>query len=166
MSRLFIAAYPPPEVVAAIEELPRPTMAGVRWVPVDQWHLTLRFLGEVDEGAATAALALLGDQPPAQVELGPFVSRLGRDVVCLPAQGLDPLARAVAAATGAIGEPADPRPFAGHLTLARLRNRGTCGLAGERFAASFEVRELSLVRSWLTPDGATHEVLAVHRLVG
>lgn len=166
MSRLFIAAYPPPEVVAAIDELPRPTMTGVRWVPVDQWHLTLRFLGDADEGEAAAALAAVGPQPPAQVELGPFVSRLGRDIVCLPARGLDSLARAVVAATEDIGEPADPRPFAGHITLARLRNRGTCGLAGERFAASFEVRELSLVRSWLTPQGANHEVLAIHQLIG
>ncbi len=163
MSRIFIGIYPPAEVADAIRELPRPETTGVRWVPEHQWHITLRFFGNADEPDAVAAfdrIDLADFADTVALELGPYVSRLGRDVVCIPALGLDALAARVAATTGEVGEPPNPRPFAGHLTLARLRGRGTCGLAGERFAAGFPVRELALVRSTLGPDGATHETIA------
>lgn len=162
MARLFVAAHPPPEVVERIAALPRPASAGVRWVPPERWHVTLRFLGEADEAGAAAALAGLG-APRATARLGPAVSRLGRDVLCLPVAGLDDLAAAVVAATAGVGEPPEPRPFAGHLTLGRVRGR-SCGLAGTRFAATFEVGEVALVRSVLGPGGATHAVVATRAL--
>ena len=52
VARLFIAVYPPPEVVASLAALPHDGDAGVRWVPPDQYHVTVRFLGsaDVDDG--------------------------------------------------------------------------------------------------------------------
>lgn len=166
MSRLFIGVYPPPDVVDQLRSLPREEMSGVRWVPEEQWHITLRFLGNADEGEAVAAFDDLGGHPEVIAELGPHISRLGRDVVCIPAGGLSSLAAHVARVTADVGEPVDPRPFAGHLTLARIRGRGTCGLAGERFEASFPVGELVLVRSTLGPTGARHEQLASRPVAG
>jgi len=164
VSRLFIGIYPPVDVVDAIRELPRPEMTGVRWVPEDQWHITLRFLGNADEPDALAAFERIGHHPAVTAEMGPYVSRLGRDVVCIPGHGLASLAALVGRETADVGEPPDPRPFAGHLTLARLRGRGTCGVAGERFAASFPVTELALVRSTLSSSGAEHETIATRSL--
>jgi RNA 2',3'-cyclic 3'-phosphodiesterase len=143
-------------VLDAIERLPRPDEPGVRWVPRAQWHVTLRFLGTTDVAAAVAALGSLR-AAPAQVRLGPRVSRLGRAVVCLPAAGLAELAAAVAEVTADVGEPPDPRPFAGHLTVARLRGRGSCGLAGAAFEASFAVEAVDLVRSSTGPEGPRYE---------
>lgn len=165
MPRLFVAVRPPPEIVERIAALGRPDEPGVRWVPRSQWHVTLRFLGEADGDEARAALLTLpgraaGLGGPVTAELGPAVSRLGRSVVCLPVQGLAPLAAAVAAATVGIGDPPDPRPFTGHLTLARLRGRAACGIAGAPFAGRFEVTTVELVRSTLAASGATHEVVA------
>jgi RNA 2',3'-cyclic 3'-phosphodiesterase len=163
VARLFVAATPPDEVLALIEELPRPAEPGVRWTARPQWHVTLRFLGEADVAAARAALATL-DAPSATAELGPAVSRLGRSVVCLPVAGLDELAAAVRSATASVGEPPDPRPFAGHITLARLRRRAACGVTGTRIRATFPVEEVELVRSTLTADGPEYEVEARRRL--
>jgi RNA 2',3'-cyclic 3'-phosphodiesterase len=160
MSRLFIGVYPPAEVAQVIRELPHPVMSGVRWVPEHQWHITLRFFGNADEPDALAAFAAIGDHPGVTAEMGPYVSRLGRDVVCIPVRGIESLAASVARATADVGEPPDPRPFAGHLTLARLRGRGTCGVAGERFNQAFRVSELALVRSTLSSSGAEHETIA------
>jgi 2'-5' RNA ligase len=129
----------------------------VRWVPPEQWHLTLRFLGEADEDVAARALEALRATPATAV-LGPRVSRLGRDVVCLPVAGLDALAAAVADATAAVGEPPDRR-FSGHLTLARLRRRAACGVTGTAFRATFPVDHVALVRSTLDAGGARHEVV-------
>ena len=94
-------------------------------------------------------------RPRAAAALGPRVSRLGRDVVCLPVTGLDELAAAVAAASDGLGEPPG-RPFVGHLTLARLRQRAACGLTGTPVDLVVPVDEVVLVRSTLGPQGAVH----------
>ena len=143
MSRLFVAAALPDDVRAELAaRLPRPVEAGVRWVPEHQWHVTLRFLGEADEDAAIEALGHL-DGRAATAVLGPTVSRLGRDVVCLPVVGLDDLAAAVSSATAEVGEPPG-RPFVGHLTLARLRHRAACGVTGTPFSLHHPVDEVVL----------------------
>lgn len=163
MPRLFVAVEPPPEVLDRIAALPRPDEPGVRWTRPEHWHVTLRFLGEAPLDAAVDALARL-DAPVTVAELGPVVSRLGRNVVCLPVRGLDALATAVGEVTAEVGEPPDPRPFTGHLTLARLKHRGACGLAGTPFSATFPVTEVRLVRSELTAEGPVHTVEAVRAL--
>lgn len=165
MARLFVAVRPPGPVVDQLLRLDRADQPGVRWVPPSQWHVTLRFLGEAELEDAISAVERLdvaraGIDDPVVAAVGPRVSRLGRSVRCLPVAGLDPLAAVVRAATAGIGDPPDPRPFAGHLTLARLRDRAACGLAGERLSARFEVHEVELVRSVLGSSGATHEVVA------
>jgi 2'-5' RNA ligase len=168
MARLFIAVRPPAEVLAAIAGLPRPAEAGVRWVPRGQWHVTLRFLGAADVDQAVGALERispgLGAGHPVEAVVGPAVSRLGRHVICLPVGGLDGLAAVVGAATADLGDPVDPRPFQGHITLARLRHRGACRLAGHPLSARFVVREVELVSSVLGHDGARHEVVRAFAL--
>ena len=157
-ARRFVAVRPPPEVLGRLAELDRPEESGVRWVPAEQWHVTLRFLGRVERGPVVEALRGLSSPElgPVEATMGPLVSRLGRDVVCVPVTGLDGLAAAVVGLTAGLGEPPDPRPFAGHVTLARLRRRAACGLTGAPFAATFEVHEVELVRSELTHLGARH----------
>ena len=159
--RLFVAAWLPDEVVEAIAALPRPDEPGVRWVPRGSWHVTLRFLGPSTVAEAAAALDRL-DHPPVVAELGPAVSRLGRSVVCLPVAGLDGLAAAVAEVTAGVGLPPEPRPFAGHVTLARLRRRGACGVAGHPFRATVPVDAVALVRSTTTEEGPVYDT--VHRV--
>ena len=53
--RLFVAVWPPPEVLDLVAEIDRPALAGVRWTTRDQWHVTLRFLGRMDGIEAAAA---------------------------------------------------------------------------------------------------------------
>lgn len=167
MPRLFVAVYPPVEVADRLAALPRPDEAGVRWVPREQWHVTVRFLGDADANEAAARLeGVAPTLTAATVTLGPRVSRLGRGVVCVPAQGLDAIARRVGDATADLGRPPDPRPFRGHLTLARLRHRAACGLAGAAFEATFVATELRLVRSETRPEGAVHTAVASYALAG
>lgn len=161
--RLFVAAWLPEHVHEVLAALPRPDEAGVRWTQPEQWHVTMRFLGRAEPDEAIAALRRVrGERLTAT--LGPAVSRLGRTVLCVPAQGLDGLAAEVRRATAAVGVPPDPRPFAGHVTLARLRRRGSCRLAGHRLSVSFEVGELALVESETLPEGARYTTLATHAL--
>lgn len=164
MTRLFVAAWLPPEVHRRLLELPRPDEPGVRWVPPEQWHITVRFIGDAVTADVDAALRAGAWPAPVRAEVGPRVSRLGRHIVCLPVAGLDALATVVLDATAHLGDPPDPRPGARHLTLARLRDRAACGVTGAAFDASFEVRAVDLVQSTPGSSGPVYEVVASYPL--
>ena len=118
--RLFVAVRPPDDVLDAVAALARPAHPGVRWTTRDQWHVTLRFLGEVGDPEPVAAALAAAPLPAATAALGPRVTALGSGVVCLPVAGLDALAAAVSEATAGWGRPPEHRRFRGHLTLARV----------------------------------------------
>jgi len=168
VSRLFVAVWPPPEVIGLLGGLDRPDEATtrVRWTTSDQWHVTLRFLGDVADDRITeviGALADVAEVAPSTATLGPRISWLGHATIVVPVAGLGALAAVVRDATVDIGDPVDPRPFNGHITLARLKGRGrscTTGTVGLPVSAEFPVREIALVRSRLHPDGARYETVA------
>lgn len=150
--RLFVAVWPPPDVVEALAAVPRPKRPELRWTAPGQWHVTLRFFGEVDidEGVAAgegvAEVAAGASVTP--VELGPAVAALGHRVLQVPVTGLGQVAGALATRTATIGVAPAARPFSGHVTLARVRRRGSLdGLTGTPVGGRWEVRELSLVAS-------------------
>jgi len=165
--RCFVAIWPSPDVVAALATLPRPVIDGLRWSAQDQWHVTLRFFGEVDaDGAALAteavAQAAQGVTGPIVAQGGPGTRFLGPGLVIWPVEGLRPVAEAVERTTAHIGQPLPERRFLGHLTVARGR-RGT-DLRRQRnvlvpLAMSWPVTSLSLVQSELHPDGARYRPL-------
>ena len=145
MPRLFVAVWPPGDVLDALVALPRPPIPGLRWTDPRRLHVTMRFLGDADEEAALAALG--GERfPAAGVTLGPGVERLGRGVLVVPAAGLEDLATAIIAATARIGQPPPDRPFTGHVTVARYRGTPPSGYAPP-VSASFGATEITLVRS-------------------
>ena len=161
MPRLFIAVRPPAEVVDRLAALERPDGGGVGWTTPDQWHITLRFLGEADENEASATLAMI-EAPRCRAVLGPATMLLGNAVVA-PVVGLDALAHTVRAATAGIGAPPDPRGFCGHLTLARVRRRSEAP-GPVAIGAEFDVDMVGLLRSELHADGARHSTVTSRAL--
>ena len=167
MPRLFVAAWPPEDVIAELRALGRKDREGVRFVPPERWHVTLRFLGETDPAAVAAALDG-ASLPAAHARLGPAVDLLAERALVVPVAGVDALAAAVTDATGHLapgGGDAPRRRFVGHLTLARLGRRAA-GRAlppalGTMIDAAFDVTEVALVESRLDPRGARYETLDV-----
>ncbi|MGI8983904.1 MAG: 2'-5' RNA ligase family protein [Acidimicrobiales bacterium] len=164
MRRLFVAVWPPDEVLDRVAELPRPAVEGLRWTAREQWHVTLRFLGPVaDLGPVGAALTGLdAGRGPITAHLGPAVTRLGRRILQVPAVGVDAVAEAVVGATAHLGTRPDDRPFRGHLTLARLAKEARVdlrALTGAPIQTEWEVGSVCLVESRLSPAGARYEVL-------
>jgi len=160
--RLFVALWPPDEVVELVRSLPRPAVPRVRWTTPEQWHVTLRFLGDAAVDDAVGALSSVAWGAPVVARLGERVERFGRHVLVVPVGGIEGLAARVAAATAGIGTPAPDRPFTGHLTLARASRGGDVRpLAGSPLvrAAAWEVGEVALVASRLHASGARYEVL-------
>lgn len=164
--RCFVAVWPPEAVLASLERLPRPSLEAGRWTSRDTWHVTLRFLGEVEEPDLDRLVDALRPAVTAcsapRVDLGPATVLLNPGTLVAPVGGLVPLATAVVAATAGIGRPPERRPFAGHLTLARARGRGRLPrrLAGQQVSGTWPVGHVSVVRSRLHPTGARYEELA------
>lgn len=166
--RLFVAVWPPPPILDAVAALDRPPVERLRWTTRDQWHVTMRFLGEVPDTDVPAVVDRLAeiDASATTAVMGPVTARFGSRVLHVPVAGLDEVARAVVETTAGIGRPPVDRPFHGHLTLARIR-KGTGPspdlrrFVGQPLAGEWPVREVTLVRSHLSPKGARYEV--VHR---
>ena len=165
MPRLFLAVFPPVEVVELLGGWERPEIEGLRWTVPEQWHITLRFMGEAEQGEVEDSLR--GFQGSAStVRLGPASRRLGARVLVLPADGLSQLAAEVGTRTAAIGQPPDRRDFTGHLTLARARKRVPGTIVAQPFEAEFLASELWLVSSQLRPEGARYTRLTHWPLIG
>ena len=168
--RLFVALALPPDVLAALDAALTPVRRAhpePRWVPAQRWHLTLAFLGEVDEHRVPELSERLGRAatrtPPLQLALAGG-GRFGSGVLWAGFRGdleeLSRLAARVGAAARRTGVPVEDRPYKAHLTVARGRTRD-CRPADLRPAAAalaaytvepFEATRVALVRSVLGPE--------------
>jgi RNA 2',3'-cyclic 3'-phosphodiesterase len=160
MARLFIAVWPPEEVIAELSALHRKDQRGVRFVPPENWHITLRFLGDARPDEVVDVLRG-AELPSARARLGPAVDVIAERALVVPVDGLDTLARDVTKRTSKVGDPPRKR-FIGHLTLARLKSTVPMPrVLGELVSASFDVEEIALVESRLDPQGARYETIEV-----
>jgi 2'-5' RNA ligase len=158
MPRLFVAVWPSEAVGEALWALHRKDQRGVRFVPPENWHVTLRFLGECATDDVLAAMDGV-ELPRARAVLGPAVDVLDERALVVPVRGVDDLARAVVRRTERLGE-RPSRRFFGHLTVARVkRNVPMPRVLGELIAAEFDVGEVALVQSRLGPAGARYETV-------
>lgn len=169
--RLFVAVDLPEDVAELVRGLERRPFRELRWTTEAQWHITLRFLGEVDAEQVPALCdaldtvpTVLADDVVVEAVLGPVSGWFpGRHVLQVPVGGLDELAEAVAEASSGWGQPPE-RHFRGHLTLARTRGGqgGSPGLAGTALSATWPVEEVVLYSSSLGEGGSRYE--ALHRV--
>lgn len=159
MARLFVGVWIPEDVTETLMSLPRKDQRGVRFVPPDNWHITLRFLGDAPPGDAIAALnAMVATSP--HVVLGPAVDVLDERALVVPAGGLDEVATDVVERTRHLGTEKERKRFFGHLTIARVKSNVAMPRAlGALIDASFDVTEIALIQSRLHPDGARYETV-------
>ena len=126
--RLFIALPLPANVTAALERIEQGVPAA-RWVPAENMHLTLRFIGEADGGAFEDLVEALAEVvvEPFTLEIagvGHFERRLMPTTLWAGVVASSPLLhlqRKIERACRNAGFPPEGRKFAPHVTLARLR---------------------------------------------
>jgi 2'-5' RNA ligase len=172
VGRLFFGLALPAEAIAALssrlEALDVP--GGV--VPPGNWHLTLRFIGEVDQVGLERLLAEVD-----QADLGdPFRVRLGEMGAFSRPQRAEALWLGLAAgeeevkvlgevieeATQRAGFPAEDRPLHPHLTLSRMRPPRDVRSLMAQFRPTpiqWQVEEVVLFTSRLGRGGARYEQL-------
>ncbi len=179
--RAFVAILLPDTVRAALGgeiELLRPVGRNVAWVAPDNLHVTLKFLGNLEpERLDRAASALAGVASAATpfelaiVGLGAFPSPTRPRVLWVGlGAGAGAAARLAVSVEGALagqGFAPEDRPFAGHITLGRVREpRRDDGLASALTAGAgrrigrLAVDQLALMRSEPSPRGPRYSVVA------
>ncbi len=173
--RLFIAIRCPESVVTAVAgwqaELRAAAGQAYRWVSPEAFHLTLRFLGELDEDGARAAEAAVraavserGAFPVAMRGGGAFPKPAAARViwagVANPGDGLGDLAAAAEAACRAEGLGRADKPFSAHLTVGRARGEGrppdlsaALQASATREFGTWQPESVELIHSTLTPAG-------------
>ena len=183
--RLFVAISVPEEIKGRLDKLQRELRERlghslISWTRSENIHLTLRFLGDVQSNRLEELTGSLAAAIAPQVPLNLVVSGLG----CFPntrrprvlwagihdeAGELPELARAVGRATDSFSSKPAGERFAGHLTLARIRQIGRDGsLTLERFVQEAPTRDIGswrtetveLIRSELHPTGSRYTILS------
>ena len=154
----------------------RPHAPGVAWVAAENLHVTVKFLGSVEEARLAdviAALRHVAAVSAFEVEirgLGAFPSLSRPRVLWAGAPGspaFTRLAEGVDQALVALGFPPEARGFTPHVTLGRVREpRRNDALTAALEAADarpfgpLRVERVSLMRSDLSPRGARYTELA------
>ena len=183
--RLFVAIVLPEAVRTAVLRVQRELQSltprdAIRWSQPEQFHLTLRFLGNVPVAAvgdlerAVAAVC----QPAAPLSLsaqavGFFPNPRSPRVLWVGIsdreQQLMNLQRRIETAVRPLSPEPGAKNFTGHITLARLKSprpadvRDLVGRAESLGAQSFgewTAREIEIIRSELSPNGARYTSLA------
>jgi 2'-5' RNA ligase len=183
--RLFIAVELDDAVLSAALETARELQHKVEgrvrasWIQPDNMHLTVRFIGEVEEDRAGAVLDVL--RPPLGVPefdlalggCGAFPSSSRPRVFWIGiARGADALAAMHDEFNGRLellGFAPEDRPFSAHLTLARVKEliRGSLNVMRDAVEsthpvpAECRIRSATLFRSHLSPKGARYERLLI-----
>ena len=135
MPRLFAALEIPDEVGRGLASL-RGGIPGARWIDPENYHVTLRFIGDIDDVSAREIayeLARVRRKPFEVVLRGlvPFGGKKPRAIVAQvePSRPLVELQAELERLTRRIGLEPDGRKFTPHVTLARLRDTSSQAVA-------------------------------------
>jgi 2'-5' RNA ligase len=135
MPRLFTALEIPPEIGQSLSLL-RGGLPGARWIDPENYHLTLRFIGDIDDVLARE-IALLLDKVKRKPfdlrfdRLSAFGGRRPRAVIAAvqPVTPLVELQAELDRLLRRVGLEPEGRKFTPHVTLARLRDSSSMQVA-------------------------------------
>jgi len=182
--RLFVALDFPEDVRRKVRDLidqVKSQLPGAGWVRTEGMHVTLKFIGYVEEKKAEPIAAALKEiNLPKPVEMtfrgvGFFPNERRPRVVWCGVEGspkLAELASEIEHALKPLGVESESRPYVPHLTLARLKSpegagklvRAASELKLQDFGTSRE-SEFHLFESILKPSGAEYKRLQTYSFV-
>jgi 2'-5' RNA ligase len=158
--------------IAEEVERQRASVSGVRavWVPPANFHVTLRFLGSIEEewvaGLAGRLRTRAAKRSPFDMRakgLGVFPSQERPRVLWVGVDGGEPLLslqREVEAASCELGLDPEERPFHPHLTVARVKEGGPIAWQSEVDLGMSQVSEMVIYESRTTSKGSEYTARA------
>lgn len=182
--RLFIAITPPEDVRERLAQVMgelKPLSRAPRWVRSEGLHLTLKFLGKVDQLQLPQVMAALNDARASKAldlrfrGVGSFPKHDRPRVIWAGIEdsgALSALAEALATRFEPLGFRREEREFSPHITLARINSRerldnlvrAAAGFASYDFG-TMQASEFELFQSVLNPSGAQYASLGTFRFV-
>ena len=176
MPRLFTALEIPRHVAESLSMM-RGGLPGARWIDPENYHLTLRFIGDIDDAWARDIAGLLGrvQRRPFELRLDGLSSFGGRKPRALVASvtavpQLLELQAEHERLLQRLGLEPEGRKYIPHVTLARLRDTSSWQVAdylsarGHFRSASFEVSRFVLFSSRSSVGGGPYVVEAAYPL--
>jgi 2'-5' RNA ligase len=174
--RLFVAANVPDAHLREIEGLTEPLRAAIataRWTPLENQHITLKFLGATSSedvpGVRAVCAAVASSHVRSRVWLagiGAFPNLRRARVLWVgvddPFRSLARLASDLDAGFRPLGFAPEERAYTPHLTLARLKTPVRIDAVPELRAEELppvSIEQLSLYRSRPSPRGAVYELM-------
>lgn len=177
--RCFIAINLPDNVRDYIEEVVQKvaqTYPSFAYVVSSGIHITLNFLGDIDERAIQNIEAVLGDVVPHYSSIRLGIGNFGYfpnwksprvlflNVREIGASQLIELQKTLTEKLSLIGIEPDYKPWHSHLTIARIKNSVSLDLAkleklNSVSGLEFEVKNISLMENHLSRSGAKYEIL-------
>jgi 2'-5' RNA ligase len=128
MPRLFTGIEIPPPIAQGLSML-RGGVPGARWIEPANYHMTLRYIGDIDGATARDVLQILGGVRRRAFDLvlnrlDQFGGRKPRAVFAgaSPTPALTELRAEIERLLQRIGLPPEQRKYSPHVTLARLRD--------------------------------------------
>jgi len=177
MPRLFTGLEIPDDIRQSLSML-RGGLPGARWIDPDNYHMTLRFVGDVDDMLAREIEFMLGKVSRGRFELrldglSSFGGRKPRAVVATvaPSPAVMELQAEHERLMQRIGIEPEGRKFTPHVTLARLRDTSSHDVAeflsarGGFRSAPFEVSNFVLFSSRASVGGGPYVVEADYPLL-
>ncbi|HUI91386.1 MAG TPA: RNA 2',3'-cyclic phosphodiesterase [Chitinivibrionales bacterium] len=179
MHRLFIAIDFPDETRDAIANICF-GVPGAKWVSKDQLHLTIRFIGDADDGLFSEIAQTMHDVNASRFNLtlkgvGYFPPHKKPNVLWVgieQSEGLMLLRDEVEGLLEELGLEPEARKFSPHLTVARLRpeaplSKITGFLSANNLfkAEDVPITEFHLYSSVLMPAGAVHTIEESYQLL-
>lgn len=177
MPRLFTGIEVPAEISEWLA-LARGGLPGARWIDKENYHVTLRFIGDIDMNIADDIADTLDrvNRPSFSMTidgLGSFGTRKPHSIVARiqPSQALSELQSEHERLMQRLGLPAEQRKYIPHVTLARLRGATGADIAdflsfrGGLVAGPFEVSRFVLFSARESVGGGPYVVEETYPLV-
>lgn len=176
--RVFIAALIPEdtklEITRYVDEVKR-CWDGVKWEDPKKFHITLKFLGEIEEARVEDIKGVLSEVVGAYSPFNVTASGLGGFpdlrrprvifVDLLENKEFESFQRDIEEGLTRAGFKREERPFVSHITVGRVKGRAVLRSALPTMRPlSFSISEVAVMRSILKKEGSVYTPLFVFRL--
>jgi len=178
--RAFIAFDLPKDILESIgdvQEKIKKRGVKLRWVPVQNIHVTMKFIGDIHVDLVDRVSSMMAESAEGLSVITLYANGIGvfpglhrPKVLWIGIDGeidrLDRLQKTLDKKLSLIGIQAEKRPFQGHLTIGRAKEKLNVERLKESLHAfydfqtrPFEINEMKLFQSELLPTGAVYSCL-------